>query len=103
MRAAAQATLTGNKTVIINERDGDSATQPIDYAYYLTVETYQGQTPDPAMTQRALLSQKPAGIVLTYVTIAGQTYDQVRTRFATYAALLAAYPTYADVWRDTPP
>lgn len=98
---AARATLTGNRSVFLIERDSTVAAP--DYAYYLTVETYRGQTPDPAATQRAILAQKPGGIVLDYRCLDGQTYDQVRTRFATYAALRAAYPNYQAVWTDTPP
>jgi hypothetical protein len=98
---AAQATLTGNRSVFLTERDHDPADTP-DYAYYLTVTTYRGQTPDPAATERALLGQKPGGLILTYVCVDGQVYDQVRTRFATYAALNAAYPNYQAVWTDTP-
>jgi Phage tail protein (Tail_P2_I) len=102
LTAAAAATLTGNKSVFLTERDHDPADTP-DYAYYLSVVTYAGQTPDPGMTERALLAQKPGGIVLTYTVVDGQIYDQVRTRFATYADLRAGYPDYQAVWTDTPP
>ena len=100
--SAAQATLTGNRSVFLTERDHDPADTP-DYAYYLTVQTYAGQTPDPAATRHAILAQKPGGIVLTYVCTVGQIYDQVRTRFATYADLRAGYPNYQAIWTDTPP
>lgn len=99
---AAQATLTGNRSVFLTERDHDPADSP-DYAYYLTVETYRGQTPDTTATENAILAQKPGGLVLTYRCLDGQTYDQARTRFATYAALKAGYPNYQAVWTDTPP
>lgn len=102
IKAAAQATLVGNRSVFVTERDHDPADTP-DYAYYLTVETYRGQTPDPTATENAILAQKPGGIVLRYLCVDGQIYDQVRTRFATYAALAAAYPDYQAVWTDTPP
>lgn len=102
IRGAAIATLTGNRSVFIVERDHDSADTP-DYAYYLSVATYRGQTPDPVATEKAIVAQKPGAIVLTYTCVDGQTYTQVKTRFATYAALLAAYPTYQAVWVDTPP
>ena len=61
------------------ERDHDPADTP-DYAYYLTVSTYRSQTPDPAATEAAIRAQKPGGIVLTYRSLDGQTYDQVRTQ-----------------------
>src|SRR4051812_14635550 len=46
---AAQATLTGDKTVIFRERDHDNADTP-NYAYYLTVLTYANETPVPIMS-----------------------------------------------------
>jgi hypothetical protein len=63
-------------------------------AYILAVRTVTAQTPDVAATRAALIAAKPAGLVLDYATVAGQTYDLVRVNFATYAALKAAYPTY---------
>ena len=102
IKGAAQATLNGNRSVFLNERDHDPADKP-DYAYYLTVQTYAGQTPDPAATRNAILAQKPGALILTYICTAGQIYDQVRTRFATYADLEAAYPNYQAVWTDAPP
>ena len=41
---ALQATLTGTKTVIMRERDHDPADTP-NYAYYLSVYTYDDETP----------------------------------------------------------
>jgi hypothetical protein len=102
IKGAAQATLTGNRSVFMTERDHDPADTP-NYAYYLTVQTYTGQTPNPTATLNAILAQKPGGIVLTYRCTVGQIYDQVRARFATYTALHAAYPDYQAVWTDTPP
>jgi hypothetical protein len=85
--AAAGATLTGTKTVYINERiDGD--------AYHLAVLTLAAETPDAAAAQAAIVAQKPAGLVLDYRTTAGQTYDAVHVRYATYTALRTAYATY---------
>jgi hypothetical protein len=85
--AAATATLTGAKTVYLTERYTANA-------YILAVRTVTAQTPDVAATRAALIAAKPAGLVLDYATVAGQTYDLVRVNFATYAALKAAYPTY---------
>lgn len=59
MRTAAQTTLTGNKTVNILERTSS--------AWTMTVVTRTSETPDAAATLKALMSQKPAGIVLTHV------------------------------------
>jgi hypothetical protein len=98
---AAQSTLTGTQTVTFRERDGDPADKP-DYAYYLGVITYTDQTPNPTATLNALLAQKPGGIVLDYRTASGQDYQQVRTDYATYAALKAAYSDYTAVKLDEP-
>jgi hypothetical protein len=99
---AAQATLTGARKVTLRERDGDKALEPIAYAYRLTVTTYASQTPDPAATLAALLAQKPGGLVLEFHTAIGQDYATVKSRFATYAALDAAYPDYLAVATDEP-
>jgi hypothetical protein len=101
---AARATLTGAQTVVFRERDGASQGDPSspNFAYYLTVTTYTDQTPDPTATLRALLAQKPGGIVLAYRTAAGQSYAQLNTNHPDYAAVKAAYPTYADVRDDEP-
>lgn len=90
---AASATLTDPKTVIFRERDHDPSDTP-DYAYYLSVYTYDTQTPNPAATRAALLAQKPAGIVLNYVTITGHDYISVVALHATYASLVTAFADY---------
>jgi hypothetical protein len=59
IRAAAQRTLTGTKTVQILERTSS--------AYTLTVITLTAETPDPDRTERDLLAAKPAGLILTHV------------------------------------
>jgi hypothetical protein len=85
--AAAQSTLTGAKTVYVQERYAADA-------YKLAVRTITAQTPNVATTRAAILAAKPAGLILDYATVAGQTYDLVRVNYATYAALKAAYATY---------
>lgn len=67
--SAAQVHLTGNKLVTVNERDGG--------AYQLSVTTRTSETPDPAAVERALQANKPAGLILTYSTVAGQTWNEV--------------------------
>jgi hypothetical protein len=59
MVAAAQETLTGTKQVRLLERDTS--------AWHLTAITRTGETPNPAVTLAALMSQKPAGIVLAHI------------------------------------
>lgn len=87
MRGAAVATLTGRQRVIFRERYGDP--------YALDVFTYTAETPDPAATLAALLSQKPAGIVMTYEAQDGQDYQLVKDTHATYADVRAAYSNYS--------
>jgi len=100
MQGAVYPTLTGQKRLFLKERDSTAAAP--DYAYHLTAITYSNETPDPTATQNALLAQKPGGIVLTYIVQAGQSYDQLRTRFASYAAVVAAYTDYAALLADEP-
>lgn len=59
MRAAVSATLTGTRFVRILERNGTP--------YQLAVVSRTPETPDPAASERAARSQKPAGLILTYV------------------------------------
>lgn len=85
---AVQRTLTGNKTVVLTERDGS--------AYRLGVFTYVSETPDSAATQRAILDQKPAGIVLNYVAGTGAEYSALDASHTTYAAMDTAFTDYND-------
>jgi hypothetical protein len=65
----AQRLLTGTKTVFYIERYNDSA-------YQLRMATRTSETPDEDAVRAALLSAKPAGIVLTYDAVAGITWDE---------------------------
>lgn len=94
MRAAAQVFLTGTKTVNIFERD----TSP----YHLTVQTYTSQTPNSAAVLAALISQKPAGLVMVYSVVAGQNYQQLKTNHTPYSAVKSFYPNYSGVRNDAP-
>lgn len=94
LRAAVQETLTGARTVVIDERYGGSA-------YQLRVRTLTAETPNEAATLAAILSQKPMGIVLTYDVVDTGDWDDV-----------AAFDDWDDVaseridWADvamTPP
>lgn len=58
IREEVQTVLTGAKTVKVLKTG----------AWTLTVVTRTAQTPDPAAAERAARRQKPAGVVLTYVT-----------------------------------
>jgi hypothetical protein len=86
---AAQATLTGNRTVTFRERDSSAADPP----YTLEIVTLTGETPDPAATRAAIIAQKPGGILLNYRTVAGQDWQAVQAK-----TWRAAKTTYAS-WR----
>lgn len=59
LEGAARQYLTGDQHVNFIERSGS--------AWQITVVTRTSETPDPDQVEAALLEQKPAGIVLTYV------------------------------------
>jgi hypothetical protein len=101
--AAAKQTLTGAQNVFITERAATPEGPPVWGAYYLDVMTYANETPSQFETLQAILSQKPAGLVLNYRVQTGQSYRQVRDRFATYQDVRDTYPTYEDMRDDQPP
>lgn len=90
LRAAAGFYLTGSKTVIFRERDPSGSDPP----YTLEVVTRVGETPDPAAVQAALEAAKPAGLVLTYRTVAGWDYQEMTDEGGPYSALPAKFPSY---------
>lgn len=94
MRAAAQVYLTGTKTVNFYERDTS--------AYHLTVQTYASETPSQPNVLAALVSQKPAGIVMVYITTPGQTYQQLKTNHPLYSQVKSYYSNYDKVRSDAP-
>jgi hypothetical protein len=81
-------------TVIMRERD----TSP----YHLTVTTYTGQTANHDLVEAALISQKPAGIVMNYTVQDQSTWLDIRSEEATWGAVKADNATWQLV-RDTPP
>jgi hypothetical protein len=90
LEAAAGLYLTGDKTVYFRERDPTGADPP----YTLEVVTVTSETPDPAAVLRALLAQKPGGIVLNYRTVAGWDYQAMTTEGGLYSALAARFTSY---------
>lgn len=91
LKAAATVFLTGdNPTVFFNER---LANDP----YRLGIVTLVAETPDPELVRRAILAQKPGGIVLDYAAIAGQTYRAVRAEVDSYRELRSTWTTYRDL------
>lgn len=95
LKAAAAQYLSGTKSVFVSERYGSDA-------YQMYVATYASETADSAKVLAAILSQKPAGIVLTYVVSAGYTYDIVKGEFNNYTALKAGYATYGGMTAHIP-
>lgn len=94
MRAAAKKYLTGSQTVGILERTSD--------AYNFTVVTYTSETPDSDLVLAALTAAKPAGLVMDYLTVTGQIWQQLIDNYATWADVISAYATWQDVINDTP-
>ena len=70
LEAAAAPYLTGAKTLIVKERDSS--------AYHFEVITLDSETPDSAVVLAALLTQKPAGLVMNYIVYAGQNAFTMR-------------------------
>lgn len=93
--AAIKRTLTGAKTVHLDERYTGAA-------YQLRVRTLATETPSATATEAAILTQKPIGIVLTYAAITGQDWDDLVADHADWDAVVADYDTWAAVPLDLP-
>jgi hypothetical protein len=105
---AMKPTLTGAQNVFIWERAGEgehgrAGGSDIDGAYYLVVHTYDTETPDPALTQRALIGAKPGALVLNYMSAPGQSWRQLRDSGRTWRDVLTQYATWDTVRLDQPP
>lgn len=96
IEATIQRTLTGTKRVVIYERVGGNA-------YQLAIRTLTTETPDEALTERVLRQDaKPAGLVLDYQAVDGQTYTDLDADYASYNAVNAAYASYDELADDLP-
>ncbi len=120
--ATAQRFLSGTKTVVLVERDGDPYTLTIDvYAAQVTYQSYSALSAYSTYVQLsaayptyanmagtaaellvALMAAKPAGLVLHVNVLSGETYGQLSTNYATYTALTAAFTTYAAMTNQAP-
>jgi hypothetical protein len=80
-------------TVYIIERVGGNA-------YQFSVATLVSETPDAAEVLRALLEQKPAGLVMDYATITGGDWETLRTTHTDWADVKATFATWAGVRAD---
>jgi hypothetical protein len=88
--AAAQRHLTGPKDVIMIERYQGSA-------YRLYMATRAAQTPNSATTLADIMTQKPAGIVLTYETLVGQSFNELLADSALFSNVFSNYLTFQGV------
>ncbi|MGZ4530797.1 MAG: hypothetical protein ACXVXP_00425 [Mycobacteriaceae bacterium] len=88
--AAAQTTLTGTKTVLINQNTGGSP-------WALTIATFTSETPDPVATRNAIMSVMPAWLVPTINTVTGGDYLTLSSSHASYSAMEAAHTHYSDI------
>lgn len=97
--STAKRRLTGDKSVLIRERD--EAGGGGDNPDRISVVTYTSETPDPAATYKDLRAIVPADIVLNYEVFEGQTWNEVLTH-GTWQDVMDDYPTWRDVFEDTP-
>lgn len=88
--AAAQSALTGDKQVQMTERDGGDA-------YHLKIRTFAGETPRASKVLNAIFTQKPAGILLDYDTIGGQTFADLDAAEPSFTQMDVDYDTFFDV------
>ena len=93
--AAVQAHLTGTKHVLVNERVGGNA-------WVLGIRTLTAETADTSAVMVAILSQKPAGIIIDYDTMAGHDYGDLAIEYDFYSEVNAAYATYYDLQINDP-
>lgn len=80
-------------TVFLNERAGS--------AYRFAVATLISETPDPDAVLRALLEQKPAGLVLDYAPVAGGDFLTLRTTHTDFADVAATFADFTAL-RENP-
>lgn len=95
LRAAIERTLSGARTILIDERYTGSA-------YQLRVRTMASQTPDPNATEAAILTQKPVGVVLTYAAITAGDWDDLVSNYATWDDVVGAFDTWDEVVASPP-
>lgn len=85
---AVRATLTGTQSVTILQQVGGDQ-------WALTVLTRTAETPDAAAAERAARSQKPAGIILTYVESDDPIWSEATLAFSAVGA--------AETWQTLAP
>jgi len=97
---AAQRTLTGQRTVRIKPRAGVGGA---DDPNRLIVNTFVSETPSSAAVYADLLTVVPVDIDLVYDALAGQTWGDVNTAYASWAAVNAAYASWEALRLTIPP
>jgi len=90
MVLAAQATLTGAKTIYFYPRYGGSA-------FLIKAATNTAETPNPAATQEAIESMMAAWDVLEYAVLTGGTLAVLEAAHPTLALLEAAHSTVSSM------
>jgi hypothetical protein len=87
--AAAQQYLTGTKSVFLSERSGS--------AYRFTISTLIAETPNLADVIAALIKQKPAGLVMSVMSITGADYDSVAGTHTDYNDVRTTFVNWAEM------
>lgn len=93
MIQAIQRTLTGDKAVLMIERNNGEA-------YQLFIRTLTSETPNEAFTLQAILTQKPAGIALDYDAFSGQTFATLDASYASFNAADTDYSSFDEMLGD---
>lgn len=90
IRSAVRRTLTGGRSCRVY-RDEDGA-----HPYTLRVVTVTDQTPDPAASLAAALTEKPAGMGLSLDVVTGATWNELAAAF-TWDGVRTTFATWDDV------
>lgn len=90
--AAAQLHLTGDKSVILRERDGSPRTH--------TIITKANETPNPEQTLVDLMEQKPGADIFNLIITGGQDFLTLKNNYATMQDVKTHYATMLDVRSD---
>lgn len=91
---AAQQFLTGSKRVVLRERFGDNA-------WHVQLVTRVDETPDPAAVERAVMAQKPGGIIMHFAVSDGADWETIRLTFGSWSAVRDEFDNWQAV-RDEP-
>lgn len=95
--AAVKQTLSGSQHIALVERD----TSP----YHATIQVYQVQVVDEALTLAAIAANKPAGLIIDLEIIQGPTYGETKQPLPAdpnYGDREGYFPTYGDIQEFVP-